>query len=358
MAPPEGEGNCIGYAARDCSGVLSPFRFHRREVGPRDVKIRITHCGVCHSDVHLTRNDWDYSKYPMVPGHEIVGVVEEVGAQVSKVAAAQRVGVMGMVGSCRECVPCRQHEEQFCSKCVFTYNSIDPLSPSGQTTQGGYSSFIVVDEHFVLSIPAELASDVAAPLLCAGITVYSPMIYYGANKPGMRVGVAGLGGLGHVAVQMARAFGTEVTVLSTSPGKEKDARELMGAHRFILTSDAHAMKAAAGSLDVMINTVPAQYELGPYLDLLAFNGKLLILGIPAVPFVLHAGQLVYGRKMVAGGLIGGIKETQEMLEFCAKNGVASMVERIDIKDVNKAYARLLEKDVKYRFVIDVENSLS
>ncbi|CAI5507673.1 unnamed protein product [Closterium sp. Naga37s-1] len=339
---PEGEGNCVGYAARDASGELAPWRFHRREVGPRDVKIRITHCGVCHSDVHFTRNDWGYSLYPMVPGHEIVEVVEEVGAQVSKVAVEQRVGVMGIMGSCGECEACRQHEEQFCANCLFTSNSVDPHSPSGEATYGGYSSFIVCDEHFVLSIPAELASDVAAPLLCAGTTVYSPMMHYGANKPGMRLGVAGLGGLGHVAVQMGRAFGMHVTVLSIQPHQERDARELFGADRFILTTDAAAMQAAAGSLDVVIDTVPVQHDLGPYLDLLTFNGKLLVLGIPVAPFTLHASQLVFGRKMVAGGLIGGIKETQEMLEFCAKKGVAPIVESLDIKDINKAHERLLK----------------
>ncbi|CAI5977134.1 unnamed protein product [Closterium sp. NIES-65] len=336
MAPEEGEGNCVGYAAHDASGVLAPWIFNRREVGRRDVKIRITHCGVCHSDVHFTRNDWGYSLYPMVPGHEIVGVVEEVGAQVSKVAVEQRVGVMGIMGSCGECEACRQHEEQFCAKCLFTSNSVDPHSPSGEATYGGYS-FIVCDEHFVLSIPAELASDVAAPLLCAGTTVYSPMMHYGANKPGMRLGVAGLGGLGHVAVQMGRAFGMHVTVLSIQPEQERDARELFGADQFILTTDAAAMKAAAGSLDVIIDTVPVQHELGPFLDLLTFNGELLVLGIPVAPFTLRASQLVFGRKMVAGGLVGGIKETQEMLKFCAKKGVAPIVERLDIKDINKAH---------------------
>ncbi|CAI5528375.1 unnamed protein product [Closterium sp. Naga37s-1] len=342
MAPAEGEGNCVGYAARDASGELAPWRFHRREVGPGDVKIRITHCGVCHSDVHFTRNDWGYSLYPMVPGHEIVGVVEEVGAAVSKVAVEQRVGVMGIMGSCGGCEACRQHEEQFCTKCLFTSNSVDPHSPSGEATYGGYSSFIVCDEHFVLSIPAELASDVAAPLLCAGTTVYSPMMHYGVNKPGMRLGVAGLGGLGHVAVQMGRAFGMHVTVLSIQAHQERDARELFGADRFILTTDAPAMQAAAGSLDVIIDTVPVQHDLGPFLDLLTFNGKLLVLGIPVAPFTLHASQLVFGRKMVAGGLIGGIKETQEMLEFCAKKGVAPIVESLDIKDINKAHERLLK----------------
>ncbi|CAI7790095.1 unnamed protein product [Closterium sp. NIES-53] len=357
MATEEGEGNCVGYAAHDASGVLAPWRFNRREVGRRDVKIRITHCGVCHSDVHFTRNDWGYSLYPMVPGHEIVGVVEEVGAQVSKVAVEQRVGVMGIMGSCGECEACRQHEEQFCSKCLFTSNSVDPHSPSGKATYGGYSSFIVCDEHFVLSIPAELASDVAAPLLCAGTTVYSPMMHYGANKQGMRLGLAGLGGLGHVAVQMGRAFGMHVTVLSIQAHQERDASELFGADRFILTTDAAAMQSAAGSLDVVIDTVPVQHDLGPFLDLLTFNGKLLVLGIPVAPFTLHASQLVFGRKMVAGGLIGGIRETQEMLEFCAKNGVAPIVERLDIKDINKAHKRLLKGAVRYRFVIDMENSL-
>ncbi|GJP67010.1 hypothetical protein CLOP_g23879 [Closterium sp. NIES-67] len=356
MAAEVGEGNCIGYAARDQSGFLSPFKFNRREVGPKDVRIRITHCGICHSDLHQAKNEWGGSLYPMVPGHEIVGVVEAVGSEVTKIAVGQRGGVGCMVDSCRTCQACKEHVEQFCPGTVYTYNRPDPKSP-GEVTQGGYSSSIVCDEDFVLSIPEALSSDLAAPLLCAGITVYSPMVYYGANKPGMRLGVVGLGGLGHMAVKFGKAFGMEVTVLSTSPSKEKEAKDVLGADRFIVTKDAEAMKAAAGSLDAIVDTVSAQHELGPYLELLTFNGKMILVGVPPQPYDLHAFQLIGGRKTVAGSLIGGVKETQEMLELCAQKGVVPMIEVIDIQDINKAYERMMKSDVKYRFVIDIEKSL-
>ncbi|CAI5489484.1 unnamed protein product, partial [Closterium sp. Naga37s-1] len=355
MAAEFGEGNCIGYAARDQSGFLSPFKFNRREVGPKDVRIRITHCGICHSDLHQVKNEWGGSQYPMVPGHEIAGVVEAVGSEVTKVAVGQRAGIGCMVDSCRTCQPCVQHVEQFCPQCVYTYNKVDPKT--GESTQGGYSSFYVCDQDFVLTIPDKLPSDVAAPLLCAGITVYSPMVYYGINQAGKRLGVVGLGGLGHMAVKFGKAFGMHVTVLSTSPSKEKEAKEVMGADEFIVTKDADAMKAAVGTLDAIVDTVSAQHDLAPYLDLLTFNGKMILVGVPPEPYGLHAGQLIFGRKTVAGSLIGGIKETQEMLEFCAEKGVAPMIEKIDIQDVNKAYERMLKNDVKYRFVIEIEKSL-
>ncbi|GJP67009.1 hypothetical protein CLOP_g23878 [Closterium sp. NIES-67] len=357
MAAEVGEGNCIGYAARDQSGFLSPFKFNRREVGPKDVRIRITHCGICHSDLHQAKNEWGGSLYPMVPGHEIVGMVEAVGAEVSKIAVGQRAGIGCMVDSCRMCQACKAHVEQFCPGCIYTYNKEDPKSPTGEPTQGGYSSYYVCDEDFVLSIPDKLSSQEAAPLLCAGITVYSPMAFYGANQPGMRLGVVGLGGLGHMAVKFGKAFGMEVTVLSTSPSKEKEAKDVLGADQFIVTKDAESMEAAAGSLDAIVDTVSAQHELGPYLDLLTFNGKMILIGIPPEPYKLHATQLLMGRKTVAGTLIGGIKETQEMLDFSAEKGVAPMIEVIDIQDLNKAYDRLAKSNVKYRFVIDVEKSL-
>ncbi|CAI5958771.1 unnamed protein product [Closterium sp. NIES-65] len=325
------------------------------EVGPKDVRIRITHCGICHSDLHQVKNEWGGSQYPMVPGHEIAGVVEAVGSEVTRVAVGQRAGIGCMVDSCRTCQPCVQHVEQFCPQCVYTYNKVDPKT--GESTQGGYSSFYVCDQDFVLTIPDKLPSDVAAPLLCAGITVYSPMVYYGINQAGKRLGVVGLGGLGHMAVKFGKAFGMHVTVLSTSPSKEKEAKEVMCADEFIVTKDADAMKAAVGTLDAIVDTVSAQHDLAPYLDLLTFNGKMILVGVPPEPYGLHAGQLIFGRKTVAGSLIGGIKETQEMLEFCAEKGVAPMIEKIDIQDVNKAYERMLKNDVKYRFVIEIEKSL-
>ncbi|CAI5534555.1 unnamed protein product [Closterium sp. Naga37s-1] len=354
MAAEVGEGNCIGYAARDQSGFLSPFKFNRREVGPKDVRIRITHCGICHSDVHQAKNEWRNSQYPMVPGHEIVGVVEAVGSEVTKVAVGQRAGIGCMVDSCHTCQACVQHVEQFCPERVYTYNQLDPKT--GEVTKGGYSSFYVCDQDFVLSIPDKLPSDMAAPLLCAGITVYSPLVYYGVNQPGKRLGVVGLGGLGHMAVKFGKAFGMHVTVLSTSPGKEKEAKDVLGADRFIVTKDADAMKAAVGSLDAIVDTVSAQHELAPYLDLLTFNGKIILVGVPPEPYSLHASQLIGSRKTLAGSLIGGIKETQEMLEFCAEKGVTPMIETIAIQDVNKAYERMVKNDVKYRFVLDIEKS--
>ncbi|CAI5974889.1 unnamed protein product [Closterium sp. NIES-64] len=330
-------------------------QWRKREVGPKDVRIRITHCGICHSDLHQVKNEWGGSQYPMVPGHEIAGVVEAVGSEVTRVAVGQRAGIGCMVDSCRTCQPCVQHVEQFCPQCVYTYNKVDPKT--GESTQGGYSSFYVCDQDFVLTIPDKLPSDVAAPLLCAGITVYSPMVYYGINQAGKRLGVVGLGGLGHMAVKFGKAFGMHVTVLSTSPSKEKEAKEVMGADEFIVTKDADAMKAAVGTLDAIVDTVSAQHDLAPYLDLLTFNGKMILVGVPPEPYGLHAGQLIFGRKTVAGSLIGGINETQEMLEFCAEKGVAPMIEKIDIQDVNKAYERMLKNDVKYRFVIEIEKSL-
>eukprot|EP00475_Leptophrys_vorax_P016646 TRINITY_DN23126_c0_g2_i1.p1 TRINITY_DN23126_c0_g2~~TRINITY_DN23126_c0_g2_i1.p1 ORF type:complete len:384 (+),score=32.20 TRINITY_DN23126_c0_g2_i1:74-1153(+) len=351
-----GEGNCIGYAARDATGFLSPYKFNRREVGPKDVNFRITHCGICHSDIHQAKNEWGNSQYPLVPGHELVGIVTAVGSDVTKYTVGQRVGVGCMVDSCRTCDACAAHVEQFCPKCVYTYNGQDPKAP-GEVTQGGYSTSVVCDEAFVLAIPDAIPLNVAGPLLCAGITVYSPMVYYGANKAGMKLGVVGLGGLGHMAVKFGKAFGMEVTVLSTSPGKEQEAKSGLGADRFIVTKDAEAMKAAAGSLDAIVDTVSAKHELGPYLDLLKFNGKLIVVGAPPEPSNLHNFQLIFGRKLVGGSLIGGIKETQEMLDFCAAKGVVPLIEEIDIQDVNKAYERILKSDVKYRFVIDIEKSL-
>lgn len=343
----------FGYACHDSSGVLSPFKFQRREVKVHDVAFDIKFCGICHSDVHQMKNEWGNSAYPMVPGHELAGVVTAVGSEVTKFKVGQHVGVGCMVGSCHGCDACGKGLEQFCPKVCFTYNSKDP---EGNTTYGGYSTHVVVDEKFVLSIPESLPLDAAAPLLCAGITVYSPMIHYGLNEPGKTLGVVGLGGLGHMAVKIGKAMGLKVVVLSTSLSKKEEAVGTLKADSFVVTKDEEAMKAAEGSLDYIIDTVSAKHDLAQYLALLKVDGKYVIVGVPPEPYTLGAGPLIFGRKMIGGSLIGGIKETQDMLDFCAEHGVTSMIEVIKLEDLNPAMERLVKNDVKYRFVIDIANS--
>ncbi|KAI3798670.1 hypothetical protein L1987_33948 [Smallanthus sonchifolius] len=343
-----------GYAARDTSGSLSPLTFSRRATGEKDVRFKVLYCGICHSDLHLIKNDWGFTKYPVTPGHEIVGVVTEVGSKVEKFKIGEIVGVGYLVGSCRSCQNCVSDYEQYCPTYVstsgFTYFD-------GTQTYGGYSDHMVSDEHFVLRWPENLPLDAGAPLLCAGITTYSPLRYYGLDKPGMKVGVVGLGGLGHVAVKMAKAFGAEVTVFSTSTAKKQEAIEGLKADHFINSKDEQQMQAARGTLDGFIDTVSAIHPISPLLSTLTTNGKLILLGIPEKPLELSAASLVLGRKTVAGSNVGGIKETQEMLDFAAEHGITADVEVIPIDYVNTAMERLLKSDVKYRFVIDVANSL-
>lgn len=340
-----------GYAARDTSGHLSPFKFTRTPRGPDDVTFKVLFCGICHSDLHQIRNEWGASKYPMVPGHEIVGTVTEVGSAVTKFKIGDTVGVGCMVLSCLECDSCEKGLEQYCEKVIWSYNSV---YPEGDTTQGGYSNIMMADQKFVLHIPENLAKDAAAPLLCAGITVWSPMQYFGMNVKGARFGVVGLGGLGHMAVQFAKAFGMHVTVFSTSPTKEKEAREILGADDFVVSKDAKAMKAKAKSIDFIIDTVSAKHPMDDYLSLLKTNGKICLVGLPpnleVMPF-----QLTSGRRSMSGSSIGGIKETAEMLEFCGKHNITCKVETLPISEVNKALERLEKNDVKYRFVLDLES---
>nr|BAN91670.1 cinnamyl alcohol dehydrogenase 1 [Carthamus tinctorius] len=343
-----------GYASSDTSGTLSPLTFSRRATGDKDVRFKILYCGICHSDLHFAKNEWGVTIYPVIPGHEIVGTVTEVGSKVEKFKVGDTVGVGCLVGSCRSCQSCSNDLEQYCPKMIMTYGF--PYY-DGTITYGGYSDHMVSDEHFVLRWPKNLPLASGAPLLCAGITTYSPLKHYGLDKPGTKVGVVGLGGLGHVAVKMAKAFGAEVTVFSTSPAKKQEALEGLKADHFIVSNDPEQMKAATGTLDGIIDTVSANHAITMYLNLLKTDGKLVLVGIPATPHELPAFPLIMGRKIVGGSNIGGLKETQEMLDFSAKHGITADIELVPIDYVNTAMERLLKSDVRYRFVIDVANSL-
>ncbi|KAL0391509.1 UNVERIFIED_CONTAM: putative mannitol dehydrogenase [Sesamum latifolium] len=344
----------FGWAATDSSGLLSPFHFSRRENSADDVTIKILYCGICHSDLHTAKNEWGFTKYPVVPGHEI-GIVTKTGSNIQRFKVGNRVGVGVLVGSCRTCDICQQDLENYCPKMIFTYNSTDK---DGTRTYGGYSDIIVVDQHFVLRYPVNLPSSTGAPLLCAGITVYSPMKYYGMTEPGKHLGVAGLGGLGHLAVKFGKAFGLKVTVISTSPKKEAEAINKLGADAFLVSSDPVQLKAAMGSMDFIIDTIAAVHPLAPLLDLLKMNGKLVTVGLPDKPLELPIFPLVLGRKLVGGSDIGGMKETQEMLDFCGKHSITADVEVIRMDYINTALERVSKSDVRYRFVIDVRNSLA
>jgi uncharacterized zinc-type alcohol dehydrogenase-like protein len=337
------------FAAFNATEPLGPFTLDRRDPTAHDVHIEILYCGVCHSDIHQVRNEWGGSKYPMVPGHEIVGRVVKVGDHVKKFKVGDLAGVGCFVDSCRTCPNCLEGIEQYCDNGMTgTYNSVE--RGTNIPTYGGYSTQIVVDENYTLKVSPSLPLERVAPLLCAGITTYSPLRHVGVGK-GHKVGVLGLGGLGHMAVKFAVAFGAEVTMLSSSASKEKDAKSL-GAHHFALTSDAAKMKSLANHFDFILNTVSAQHEYGTYLNLLRTNGTMIVVGVPPTPSAVPAFQLIAKRRSIIGSLIGGIKETQEMLDFCAEHNIASDVEVIKIQDVNQAYERMLKGDVRYRFVID------
>ena len=338
-----------GYAAPNANIPLEPFKFERREVGPHDVQIEILYCGVCHSDIHQARDEWGGSIFPMVPGHEIVGTITKVGDQVTKFKVGDTAGVGCFVDSCRHCPSCLAGLEQYCDVgMVATYNGRDK---EGNPTYGGYSNQVVVDENYTLHISEKLPLAGVAPLLCAGITTYSPIMEWGMGK-GHKVGVVGLGGLGHMAVKLAASKGAEVTVLSTSPSKKADA-ERLGAHHFVVTKDAEQMAATMGTLDFIINTISAQHEYNDYLPLLKLDGTMVLVGVPPDAPVVAAFHLIMKRRRLAGSLIGGIKETQEMLDYCAEHNIVSDVEVINIDYINEAYERMLKNDVRYRFVIDM-----
>jgi len=340
----------IGYAAQSATSELAPFRFERRDPRGDDVVIEILYCGVCHSDLHTARNDWGNALYPVVPGHEIVGKVTAVGDGVTRFKIGDAVGVGCLVDSCRHCEECEHGQEQYCENKVFTYSSIDPKD--GSLTQGGYSNSIVVSDRFVLKIPAGLDLKGAAPLLCAGITTYSPLRHWLADEH-TKVAIVGLGGLGHMGLKLAKAMGAEVTLFTRSPGKEDDAKRL-GAHHVVLSTDAAQMAAVKGKFDLIIDTVPYDHDLNPYIPTLSVNGTLVLVGyLGPLGTALNTAPLVLERKALGGSLIGGLPETQEMLDFCGEHGITSDVEVIAMADINKAYARLLKSDVKYRFVIDM-----
>ncbi|HVU85036.1 MAG TPA: NAD(P)-dependent alcohol dehydrogenase [Puia sp.] len=338
------------YAAPAADSPLAPWSFERRDPGPKDVQMDILYCGVCHSDIHQVRNEWGNSVYPMVPGHEIVGRVTKVGNKVSRFRTGDLVGVGCLVDSCRTCDNCREGLEQYCLNGNSpTYNGYeqDKKTP----TYGGYSKLLVSDEDFVLHISDKLPLKGVAPLLCAGITTYSPLRHWKVGK-GHKVGILGLGGLGHMAVKFAVSFGAEVTMLSSSPSKEADAKRL-GAHKFLLTKDPGQLKKVAGYFDFIVDTVSAPHDHNMYLGLLRTNGVLICVGAPPTPTQILGFNLIGGRKSIAGSLIGGLKETQEMLDYCAAHDIVSDVEIIDIKDIHAAYDRMMKGDVRYRFVIDM-----
>ena len=336
------------YASPSSSEDLISTTIERREVGAHDVLIEIRFAGICHSDIHTVRGDWGPQQYPLVPGHEIAGVVTEVGSAVTKHQVGDRVGVGCMVNSCRECANCRNGDEQYClNGMVGTYGAEDR---DGTITQGGYSTHVVVSEHFVVSIPDGLELDVAAPLLCAGITTFSPLRRWGAG-PGKKVAIVGLGGLGHMAVKIAAAMGAEVTVLSQSLKKQEDGLRL-GATRYYATSDPATFEQLAGSFDLIINTVSASIDISSYLQLLTLDGALVNVGAPAEPLPVNAFALIGGRRSFAGSMIGGIPETQEMLDFCAEHSIGAEIEVIPAEKINDAYERVLASDIRYRFVID------
>ena len=338
------------YAAQNAAAALAPWTIDRRDPKPHDVQIEILYCGVCHSDLHTARNEWGGTIYPCVPGHEIVGRVTAVGNHVKKYKVGDIAGVGCLVDSCRECDNCKNDLEQFCSNgMVGTYNGQEK-DGSGYTL-GGYSKSITVHEDFVLHIADNLQLEAVAPLLCAGITTYSPLRHWKIGK-GHKVGVLGLGGLGHMGVKLAVAMGAEVTMLSHSASKETDAKRL-GAHQFVLTSDAAQIKKVTGYFDFILDTVSADHDYNFYLGLLKTNGVMVCVGAPPSPAQVPAFNLIFGRKSIAGSLIGGIAETQEMLDYCAEKNIVSDVEVIAIKDINEAYERMLKGDVRYRFVIDM-----
>jgi len=339
-----------GYAAMAASEQLVPWNFTRRNPRPHDVLVEIKYCGICHTDIHFVRNDFGMSTYPLVPGHEIVGIVKDIGDHVSKFKVGDPVGIGCLVDSCRECENCKQDLEQYClNGPSFTY--FTPEHHGDGIIPGGYSSQIVCDEDFVLKVADHLPLERVAPLLCAGITTYSPLRRWNVGK-GQKIAVVGLGGLGHMGVKLAAAMGAEVTVLSTSPSKQADAADL-GASKFVLTKDEEQVKGVQGYFDFILDTLAADHDYNFYLAMLKTRGTMVCVGVPHAPAEIPAMNLIFSGKSIAGSLIGGIAETQEMLDFCAHHNITADIELIDIKDIEKAFERIEKSDVKYRFVIDI-----
>jgi uncharacterized zinc-type alcohol dehydrogenase-like protein len=343
--------NVKAFGTKAADAALEQMAIPRRTVMPKDIEIEILYCGVCHSDLHTARNDWGFSTYPVVPGHEIVGKVTKVGSDVTKLKVGDLAAIGCLVDSCRTCDSCKQDLEQYClTGMTGTYGGKD--KHLGGTTFGGYSEKIVVDEHFVLKVPSNLNLAAVAPLLCAGITTWSPLRHWKVQK-GSKVAVVGLGGLGHMAIKLAKGLGAEVTLFSRTPNKEKDALEL-GADAVIISTHDNQMKSVKGKFDLIIDTVPYIHDINPYISTLAISGTLVLVGYlgPLDPF-LQSVPMILGRKSVAGSLIGGIAETQEMLDFCGEHNIVSEIEIINMQDINEAYERMLKSDVRYRFVIDM-----
>lgn len=343
----------IGYAANHAKAQLVPYSFERREPKEYDVLIDIKYCGICHTDIHQVNNEWGGSTYPMVPGHEIVGIVSKVGDKVTKYKTDDRVGVGCFVDSCRTCTPCKNGLEQYCKNgMVTTYNGVEK---DGTLTQGGYSSKITVDENYILKIPDNIPLDRAAPLLCAGITLYSPLMHWKAGH-GKKIAIIGLGGLGHMGVKIAHALGAEVSVLSHSLRKIHDGKK-MGATHFYATSDPETFTKLQGYFDLIISTVSTDFDLNQFLNLLTLDGTMIQVGLPEKETTMNFASVIGNRRSLAGSLIGGIKETQEMLNFCSKNNISSDIEIIPIQQIDQAYKRILASDVRYRFVININSLL-
>jgi len=341
--------NAKGYATSAAKAALEPYSFERREPREHDVAIAIKYCGICHTDIHQARDEWGGATFPMVPGHEIAGVVTAIGSKVTKFKVGDKVGIGCFVDSCRQCEQCKEGLEQYCALgAIWTYNAVDK---NGEPTMGGYSDNIVADENYVLRLPENLPLDAVAPLMCAGITLYSPLRHWKVGV-GKKVAITGLGGLGHMGVKLAHAMGAEVTVLSQSLRKQEDAKRL-GANHFYATADPRTFEKLARSFDLIINTVGSEMDWNQYLSLLKIDGSMVLVGLPEQPHSVAAFPLVLGRRSLAGSAIGGIAETQEMLDFCGKHNITSDIEVIPIQKVNEAYERVLKSDVRYRFVIDM-----
>ncbi|XP_034675206.1 probable cinnamyl alcohol dehydrogenase 6 [Vitis riparia] len=340
-----------GWAAHDSSGKITPYVFKRRANGVNDLTIEIFYCGICHTDLHYARNDWGITMYPVVPGHEITGVITKIGSNVRGFKVGDRVGVGCLAASCLECEFCKSSQENYCDQTQFTYNGI---FWDGSITYGGYSKFLVADHRYVVHIPDNLPLDAAAPLLCAGITVYSPMK---DNKmlesPGKKLGIIGLGGLGHIAVKFGKAFGLHVTIISTSPSKEKEAKQRLGADDFIVSTHPKQMEAKKRTLDFILDTASANHSLGNYLELLKVNGTLVVVGAPDKPMELPSFPLIFGKRTIKGSILGGMKETQEMMDVCGQRNIKSDIEVVKTDQINQALDRLSRNDVRYRFVIDI-----
>ncbi|KAJ7967522.1 Cinnamyl alcohol dehydrogenase [Quillaja saponaria] len=349
----EVERTTTGWAAREPSGILSPYTYNLRTTGPEDVYIKVLYCGICHTDIHQVKNDLGMSNYPMVPGHEVVGEVVEVGSDVTKYKAGDVVGIGVIVGCCRNCRPCKLDIEQYCNKKIWSYNDV---YTDGKPTQGGFAGEMVVDQKFVVKIPDGLAPEQAAPLLCAGVTVFSPLSHFGLKHSGLRGGILGLGGVGHIGVKIAKAMGHHMTVISSSDKKKEEALGHLGADEYLVSSDTNQMQGAADSLDYIIDTVPAFHPLEPYLSLLKLDGKLILMGVISTPLQFVSPMVMLGRKTITGSFIGSMKETEEMLEFCKEKGLSSKIEVIKMDYINKAFERLEKNDVRYRFVVDVAGS--